>query len=188
MRPDADQKGTPMTQALRRRCRVAVCAALLGGSAWLRSARGARRRLCRMPRRARSPAATSAGRSRWSTPTGKTVTDADVLTKPTLVYFGYTFCPDVCPFDMARNAEAVDILDERGIDVTPVFISDRPRPRHARGAGRFRRQHAPQHDRPDRHAPNRSRRRPQAYKTYLQASSEPAIPSSTSSTIRPSPI
>jgi protein SCO1 len=26
-----------------------------------------------------------------------------------LVYFGYTFCPDVCPFDMARNVEAVDI-------------------------------------------------------------------------------
>ncbi|TAG22670.1 MAG: SCO family protein, partial [Rhodobacterales bacterium] len=34
---------------------------------------------------------------------GQTVTDADVLAKPSLVYFGYTFCPDVCPFDMARN-------------------------------------------------------------------------------------
>jgi protein SCO1 len=59
-------------------------------------------------------------------PTGKTVTDADVLTKPTLVYFGYTFCPDVCPFDMARNVEAVDSLDKRGLDVTPVFISIDP--------------------------------------------------------------
>ncbi|MGB1753707.1 MAG: SCO family protein, partial [Paracoccaceae bacterium] len=26
---------------------------------------------------------------------GQTVTDADVITKPSLVYFGYTFCPDV---------------------------------------------------------------------------------------------
>jgi protein SCO1 len=57
---------------------------------------------------------------------GQTVTDADVLTKPALVYFGYTFCPDVCPFDMARNVEAVDKLDAAGMDVTPVFISIDP--------------------------------------------------------------
>jgi protein SCO1 len=59
-------------------------------------------------------------------PAGQTVTDAEVLAKPSLVYFGYTFCPDVCPFDMARNVEAVDILDDRGLDVTPVFISIDP--------------------------------------------------------------
>lgn len=58
--------------------------------------------------------------------TGKTVTDKEVLAKPSLVYFGYTFCPDVCPLDNARNAEAVDILEERGFDVTPVFISIDP--------------------------------------------------------------
>jgi protein SCO1/2 len=57
---------------------------------------------------------------------GQTVTDAEVLAKPSLVYFGYTFCPDVCPFDMARNVEAVDLLAERGLDVTPVFISIDP--------------------------------------------------------------
>jgi protein SCO1 len=57
---------------------------------------------------------------------GETVTDKDVITKPSLVYFGYTFCPDVCPLDNARNAEAVDILEEMGIDVTPIFISIDP--------------------------------------------------------------
>jgi protein SCO1/2 len=57
---------------------------------------------------------------------GQTVTDADVLAGPALVYFGYTFCPDVCPFDMARNVEAVDLLAERGLKVTPVFISIDP--------------------------------------------------------------
>lgn len=57
---------------------------------------------------------------------GQTVTDTDVLTKPSLVYFGYTFCPDVCPMDMARNVEAVDLLAEKGIDVTPVFITIDP--------------------------------------------------------------
>lgn len=58
--------------------------------------------------------------------TGKTVTDKDVLTKPSLVYFGYTFCPDVCPLDNARNAEAIDLLMGKGYDVTPVFISIDP--------------------------------------------------------------
>lgn len=58
--------------------------------------------------------------------TGATVTDADVLAKPALIYFGYTFCPDVCPLDAARNAEAVDILEEQGFEVTPIFISVDP--------------------------------------------------------------
>jgi len=58
--------------------------------------------------------------------TGKTVTEADIITGPTLIYFGYTFCPDVCPLDTARNAEAVDILDAQGITVKPVFISIDP--------------------------------------------------------------
>lgn len=58
--------------------------------------------------------------------TGKTVSDREVLSKPSLVYFGYTFCPDVCPLDMARNVEAVDRLAAQGIDVTPVFITIDP--------------------------------------------------------------
>jgi len=58
--------------------------------------------------------------------TGATVTDADVINKPTLLYFGYTFCPDVCPADTARNAMAADILKERGYDVQPAMISIDP--------------------------------------------------------------
>ncbi|WP_212522932.1 SCO family protein [Actibacterium sp. MT2.3-13A] len=58
---------------------------------------------------------------------GETVTDKDVITKPTLLYFGYSFCPDVCPLDNDRNAQAVTILEERGHDVTPVFISIDPK-------------------------------------------------------------
>lgn len=59
---------------------------------------------------------------------GATVTDQDVLgSTPALLYFGYTYCPDVCPLDAARNAEAVALLDERGYDVLPVFISIDPK-------------------------------------------------------------
>lgn len=57
---------------------------------------------------------------------GETVTDKDVITEPSILYFGYTFCPDVCPLDGARNAEAVDLLAAKGTSVTPVFISIDP--------------------------------------------------------------
>ncbi|MEP3347133.1 MAG: SCO family protein [Litoreibacter sp.] len=58
--------------------------------------------------------------------TGATVTDTDVITDPTLVYFGYTFCPDVCPLDTARNASALDILADMGVDAGALFISIDP--------------------------------------------------------------
>ncbi|MCL4143907.1 UNVERIFIED_CONTAM: hypothetical protein GTU68_065654 [Idotea baltica] len=57
---------------------------------------------------------------------GDTVTSEDVITEPTLIYFGYTQCPDVCPLDVDRNAAAVEILEERGQSVTPVFITIDP--------------------------------------------------------------
>lgn len=58
---------------------------------------------------------------------GREVTDADVITEPSLIYFGYTSCPDVCPIDNARNAAAVDILaEDHGIDAQPVFITVDP--------------------------------------------------------------
>lgn len=57
---------------------------------------------------------------------GEVVTDADVITQPSILYFGYTFCPDVCPLDVSRNVVAVEILEEEGMTVTPVFISIDP--------------------------------------------------------------
>lgn len=57
---------------------------------------------------------------------GETVTNKDVINEPTMVYFGYTFCPDVCPLDVSRNAEATDFLAEGGQSMTPLFISIDP--------------------------------------------------------------
>ena len=57
---------------------------------------------------------------------GRTVTDRDVITTPSLIYFGYSFCPDVCPIDNARNAQAADLLADAGYDVTPIFITIDP--------------------------------------------------------------
>jgi len=58
--------------------------------------------------------------------TGRTVTDQDVISEPSIIYFGYTFCPDVCPIDTARNAVAVDLLADQGISATPIFITIDP--------------------------------------------------------------
>ena len=57
---------------------------------------------------------------------GNVVTDATLLAKPALIYFGYASCPDVCPLDNARNTEAVALLAAQGLDVTPVFITVDP--------------------------------------------------------------
>jgi protein SCO1/2 len=57
---------------------------------------------------------------------GQTVTDSEVITEPSIVYFGFATCPDVCPLDLARNAQAVDQLEERGVEATPVFITVDP--------------------------------------------------------------
>lgn len=57
---------------------------------------------------------------------GNPVTDATLLAKPALIYFGYASCPDVCPLDNARNTEAVALLAAQGLDVTPVFITVDP--------------------------------------------------------------
>lgn len=59
--------------------------------------------------------------------TGRLVSDIDIVTGPTLLYIGYSFCPDVCPMDNARNAEAAELLDEReGITLQTVFVSVDP--------------------------------------------------------------
>jgi protein SCO1/2 len=57
---------------------------------------------------------------------GDRVTDAEVIDRPTLVYFGYTFCPDFCPNELSRNGAAADLLAERGTDVGLVFVTVDP--------------------------------------------------------------
>ncbi|MDF0602337.1 SCO family protein [Psychromarinibacter sp. C21-152] len=105
---------------------VAV-AALLGGSWWVTFGRASDDPFAQCRESAVSGGAGSIGGPFELVNTeGETVTDEDVITKPTLLYFGYTFCPDICPADAARNAEATDMLQEDGYDVQPAFISIDP--------------------------------------------------------------
>ncbi len=40
-----------------------------------------------------------------------------------LVYFGYSYCPDICPYDLERNAYVKDIMDEDQLDINLIFIT-----------------------------------------------------------------
>jgi cytochrome oxidase Cu insertion factor (SCO1/SenC/PrrC family) len=57
---------------------------------------------------------------------GKTVTDRDFLGKYTLVFFGYTYCPDVCPAGLQTITAALDKLGPLGDRLVPIFISVDP--------------------------------------------------------------
>jgi protein SCO1/2 len=57
---------------------------------------------------------------------GETVTEADFRGRYMLIYFGFTFCPDVCPTELQVMASAVEALGPEAEKVTPVFITIDP--------------------------------------------------------------
>ena len=68
---------------------------------------------------------------------GKTVTDRSFRGKYMLVYFGYTFCPDVCPTTLTQVADALDKLGARADQVQPLFITVDPARDTARVVGQY---------------------------------------------------
>src|SRR5260370_6779781 len=57
---------------------------------------------------------------------GETVTDADLKGKWSLVYFGYTHCPDACPTALNDISIALEDLGTKRDAVRPVFITVDP--------------------------------------------------------------
>jgi protein SCO1/2 len=57
---------------------------------------------------------------------GRTVTERDYAGRWTLVYFGYSFCPDVCPTELGTMAAAIDAMGPAGEQVVPMLISVDP--------------------------------------------------------------
>ena len=55
--------------------------------------------------------------------TGTPRTDADFRGKLLLLYFGFTFCPDVCPTDLRSIGLALERLGKSGEGVQPLFVT-----------------------------------------------------------------
>lgn len=58
--------------------------------------------------------------------TGRRVTDQSFRGRFMLVYFGYTYCPDVCPTSLWTIAEAIETLGDAAKDIQPILISVDP--------------------------------------------------------------
>ena len=59
-------------------------------------------------------------------PEGKTVSLEDFRNKVVLIYFGYTFCPDVCPITLSNLKLLMIDLGEKSENVQVIFISIDP--------------------------------------------------------------
>ncbi len=57
---------------------------------------------------------------------GRARTDQDFRGGYMLIYFGYTFCPDVCPTALSDMIAAVDELGPRARRIQPLFITIDP--------------------------------------------------------------
>lgn len=58
--------------------------------------------------------------------TGASVTDADLDGKPHLIYFGFAYCPDVCPTSLQKLGAAQQLMGQAGDDVGYVLITVDP--------------------------------------------------------------
>ncbi len=80
------------------------------------------------PRPAQAPAlkAPTGGAFTLVDHSGRTVSERDFRGRYMLVYFGYTYCPDICPTDLQTMADAMDALGPAGDRVRPVMVSVDP--------------------------------------------------------------
>ena len=58
--------------------------------------------------------------------TGRKRSDSEFRGKLMIVYFGYTFCPDVCPADLMAITQALDALGAEAEGIQSVFITVDP--------------------------------------------------------------
>lgn len=101
---------------------LALVALLAGGLAWMRLA---------APPPGNLAGSTLGGPFTLTDQDGRQVRDSDFAGKYRLIYFGYTFCPDVCPTDVAiltRGLQAFEaVAPGAGARVQPIFITVDPK-------------------------------------------------------------
>lgn len=55
-----------------------------------------------------------------------TVSDKDFRGKYMLVYFGFTYCPDICPMSLSNISGALEILGDKSKEIATIFITIDP--------------------------------------------------------------
>ncbi len=75
---------------------------------------------------AASPSSELGGPFRLVDQDGVLRTDVDFKGKYMLVYFGYSFCPDVCPTGLYSMTEALNVLGAQADEIQPLFITVDP--------------------------------------------------------------
>lgn len=70
-------------------------------------------------------------------------TEADFKGKILLVYFGYSFCPDICPSALYNITQALDALGSRAKEIQPLFITIDPQRDTIQHLARYRENYHP---------------------------------------------
>jgi len=98
-----------------------LVAALAGGLLWYQS-----EQVPRLGRVVSSGKMEVGGPFQLTDHTGKPRGDTDFRGRYMLIYFGFTFCPDICPTTLAVMAEALDSMGPDGKNIVPILITIDP--------------------------------------------------------------
>ena len=98
-----------------------LVAALIGGVLWYES-----EKVPGLGRVVTTGQADVGGPFQLTDQSGKRVSDKDFRGRYMLIYFGYSFCPDVCPTTLAVMAQALEKLGDRSQRIAPILITIDP--------------------------------------------------------------
>ncbi len=98
-----------------------LVAALAGGLLWYQS-----EQVPRLGRVVSTGKMEVGGPFRLTDHTGKPRSDSDFRGRYMLIYFGFTYCPDICPTTLAVMAEALDQLGPDAQKIVPILITVDP--------------------------------------------------------------
>jgi len=74
----------------------------------------------------RTSASIGGGPFKLTDQTGQTVTEKDMVGRPTIIFFGYTHCPDVCPTSLFEMSEVLRAMGPDADRINAYFVTVDP--------------------------------------------------------------
>jgi protein SCO1 len=93
---------------------VSVLAILMTATMWMTTAR---------PQNKASGTASVGGAFELTDQDGRSVTEHDLIGKPTVIFFGFTYCPDICPTTLLEMSNWMKELGSDADKLNVVFVS-----------------------------------------------------------------